>query len=111
MVSLTPSALAKNASTSAFKVNRFGRFTVYFRGSLDNETLTMQVSFDSGITWKSFYCATVAQTYTNASDIVNAQDYELEGAIGLQFRYTMSNGAGTPSGVLVEVGGTNVSKA
>jgi hypothetical protein len=108
MIPLTPTAaLEKNTSTNAFKTDRWGYFTLYVRGNLSNETLTLECSADNS-SWKSFSYDGVAQTYTNNADIINAIRYELGGKF--YFRYTMSNGAGTPSGVRVDVDGTNVSR-
>lgn len=109
MIPLNASALAKAGSTDAFKTERFGRLAVIFRGDLDGETLTMYCSRDKGVTFKAFTAATVAQTYTNSDDVINMQDYELPG--GCQWKWTMSNGAGTPANVFVEVEGQNVAKA
>jgi hypothetical protein len=102
MIELNTVTLAKGASTDSFIVPRFGKLGVTFRGDLDNETLTLEWSADNA-TWKAFYAAGVAQTYTSATDIVNVVNYELPGR--RYYRYTMSNGAGTPAAIFVEVDG------
>ncbi len=102
MIELNTITLAKGASTASFLVPRFGKLGVTFRGDLDSETLTLQWSHDN-VTFKDFYAAGVAQTYTSTTDIVNVVNYELPGR--RYYRFTMSNGAGTPAAIFVEVDG------
>ena len=102
---LNETALAKNTSTPVLKITHLGKLSVSYEGDLDNETLTMQASYDNStfVTCYPGEDASVAETYTNSTPSIRTRVFLLPEA--LYVRWTMSNGAGTPADVYVRVGG------
>ncbi len=98
-------ALEKAVSTPVLKITHLGKLSAIYEGDLDGETLTMEGSTDF-VNWSTCYPGddgTVAEAYSNTAPSVRPRVFLLPEA--LYVRWTMSNGAGTPVGVYVHVGG------
>ena len=106
MQELNTTALAKNTSTPSLAIAVFGKLAVAYIGDLNGETITMEGSVDGGSNWDTLYpgdSASTAETYTNSADSIRTRLFYLPP--GMEVRWTMSNGAGTPANVYVLYGG------
>lgn len=90
-----------------------GKWVVFaVKGTLDTETLTIQASPDGGLNWFTYRTddvAGAAEAATITSTDVSTGLYSRIYVAGdLRLRGSLSNGAGTVSGVNVYVGGAGV---
>lgn len=96
--------LAAGESTRPFQpIGGMGYQTVVMTvfGDLDGETLTLEQlnPHDSG--WDAAYVAGSAQTYAGSTPHTDVYTISNE----FSFRWTLSNGGGTPTGVFIHVSG------
>lgn len=89
-------ALAKNTSTTPKRLNKPAWLLIAVDGTFDGETLTMQYSWDNS-TWATFSPDGTPVTFTAADQ----RRYFLTD--DMYFRFTLSNGAGTPANIAIRI--------